>query len=149
MTTNEAIAKYNFISKVVLKNGNEELSKELKVKVMSMRIELSKIKKAFDEDTKTFIDGIVTEDFKNLAQKQNKTEEEQVEYTNQERNINEAYQEYIIQLSNKEVDVKSELSADEFNEIVVVNSGNDVEINGNKIPAADFLEILYTLFVKE
>ena len=49
MTTNEAIARYNFISKVLLKNGNDELSKEMKVKVMSMRIELSKINKQFDE----------------------------------------------------------------------------------------------------
>lgn len=149
MTTNEAIAKYNFISKVVLQNGNEELSKNLKVKVMSMRIELNKIKKAFDEDTKTFIDELITDDFRKLAQKQDKTDEEQVLYKEQETKINEAYSEYIVQRSNKEVDVKSELTVDEFNEIVGVNSGNDVEINGNKITAADFLEILYTLFVKE
>jgi len=38
---------------------------------------------------------------------------------------------------------------DEYSEIVEVNAGNDVEINGNKIPAADFLEIVYDLFVKE
>lgn len=149
MTTSEAIAKYNFISKVVLKNGNEELSKELKVKVMSMRIELNKIKKAFDEDTKTFIDELITDDFRKLAQKQDKTDEEQASYKEQEAKINEAYSEYIIQRSNKEVDVKSELTVDEFNEIVGVNSGNDVEINGNKITAGDFLEVLYTLFVKE
>ena len=148
MTTNEAIARYNFISKVLLKNGNDELSKEMKVKVMSMRIELSKIKKQFDEDTKAFIDQMVTDDFKTLAQKQDKTEEEQAEYREQESKINEAYSEYVIQLGNKDVEVNAEFTINEYNDIVAVNADNNVEINGNKIPAGDFLEILYTLFVK-
>ena len=149
MTTNEAIAKYNFISKVILQNGNEELSKNLKVKVMAMRIELNKIKKSFDEDSKTFVDELLTEDFKTLAQKQDKTQEEEAEYKLQEAKVNEAYADYVVKLGNKEVDVESNLTLDEFNEIVNVNSGNNVEINGNKIPAADFLEIIYNLFVKE
>ena len=149
MTTNEAIAKYNFISKVILQNGNEELSKDLKVKVMAMRIELNKIKKSFDEDSKTFVDELLTEDFKTLAQKQDKTQEEEAEYKLQEAKVNEAYADYVVKLGNKEVDVESTLTLDEFNEIVSVNSGNNVEINGNKIPAADVLEIIYNLFVKE
>ena len=149
MTTNEAIAKYNFISKVILQNGNEELSKDLKVKVMAMRIELNKIKKSFDEDSKTFVDELLTEDFKTLAQKQDKTQEEEAEYKLQEAKVNEAYADYVVKLGNKEVDVESTLTLDEFNEIVNVNSGNNVEINGNKIPAADFLEIIYNFFVKE
>jgi hypothetical protein len=149
MTTNEAIAKYNFISKVLLKNENDELSKELKVKVMAMRIELSKIKKAFDEDSKAFVDELITDDFRTLAQKQDKTEEEQAKYKEEEAKINETYAAYIIQLGNKEVEDNVKLTNDEFNEIVSVNSGNDVNINGNNIPAGDFLEIIYSLFVSE
>ena len=38
---------------------------------------------------------------------------------------------------------------DEYSDILDINSGNDVEINGNKIKAVDFLEIVYDLFVKE
>ena len=122
MTTNEAIAKYNFISKVILQNGNEELSKDLKVKVMAMRIELNKIKKSFDEDSKTFVDELLTEDFKTLAQKQDKTQEEEAEYKLQEAKVNETYADYVVKLGNKEVDVESTLTLDEFNEIVNVNS---------------------------
>ena len=114
MTTNEAIAKYNFISKVILQNGNEELSKDLKVKVMAMRIELNKIKKSFDEDSKTFVDELLTEDFKTLAQKQDKTQEEETEYKLQEAKVNEAYADYVVKLGNKEVDVESTLTLDEF-----------------------------------
>lgn len=149
MTTNEAIAKYNFISKVLMKDGNDELSKELKIKIMSMRIELSKVKKSFDEDCKEFAEQIITDDFRNLAQKQDKTEEEKTKYLEEEAKINEAYAGYINQRSTKEVEINTEFTADEYNEIVGVNASNDIEINGAKIPAGDFLEILYNLFVKE
>ena len=39
------------------------------------------------------------------------------------------------------------LTDDEYAEILDVNSGNDVEINGVKIKAADLMEIFYELFV--
>jgi hypothetical protein len=38
---------------------------------------------------------------------------------------------------------------DEYSEILDVNSGNDVEINGNKIPAVDFMELFCDMFVQE
>ena len=36
---------------------------------------------------------------------------------------------------------------DEYAEILDINSGNDVEINGNKIKAADFMEVFYEMFI--
>jgi hypothetical protein len=45
--------------------------------------------------------------------------------------------------------IDDSFTMDEYSDIVDVNSGNDVEINGNKIKATDFLEIIYDLFVKE
>ena len=38
---------------------------------------------------------------------------------------------------------------DEYSDILDINSGNDVEINGNTIKAADLMEIVFDLFVKE
>ena len=39
------------------------------------------------------------------------------------------------------------LTEDDFVEILEVNAGNDVTINNQKIDAADFLELIHTLFV--
>ena len=59
-------------------------------------------------------------------------------------------QEFLIQKGNEEVKIMDDsLTMDEYSDILDVNSGNDVEINGNKIAAADFLEIVCDLFVKE
>lgn len=148
MTANEAIAKYNFISKVLLKSEDGELSKEMKVKVMTMRIELSKIKKSFDEDSKEFAENIITEDFKKLAQKSDRTKEEEAEFKKQETNINDAYLEFLKNLGNKEYDIKATLTEDEYTEIMTVNINNDIVVNGNSINAGDFLEIIYSLFVE-
>ena len=59
MTTNDAIIRYNFISKVVFKDGDTALSKDLKIKIMSMRIEYGKINKVFEEDVQEFTKGIL------------------------------------------------------------------------------------------
>ena len=62
----------------------------------------------------------------------------------------EDYNAYIIQRGQDEVNVNTtSFTEEEFEEILEVNSGNDVEINGTKVHAADFMEIIYTLFVAE
>jgi hypothetical protein len=73
MTTNEALIKQNFISKILLKSGDNELSKALKVKIMQMRIKLGKIRKEFDEDVQEAIKGFTPEGYSELAQKNDKT----------------------------------------------------------------------------
>jgi len=54
MTLNDLLTKQNVITKVVLKEGDKELPKELKVKIMRIRMSYNKIKKQFDEDTQDF-----------------------------------------------------------------------------------------------
>ena len=64
--------------------------------------------------------------------------------------VNLEYQEFLIQKGKEEVDIIDDtLTMDEYSDILDINAGNDVEINGNKISAVDLLEIIYDLFVKE
>jgi len=149
MTTNEALIKQNFISKVLLKNDDGELSKSLKVKVMQMRIKLAKIRKEFDEDVQEAIKGFTPEGYTEIAQKKEKTEEETKKVEDWNKQIQEEYNEFVVKRGQDEVVVDTKITEDEYNEILEVNAANDVEINGQKINAADFLEILYTLFVEE
>ena len=149
MTTNEILAKHNFITKVIFKNGDDSLSKDLKVKIMAMRIEYSKVRKSFDEDVQEFIKGVTPEGFAELQQKQNKSTEETDRLQEMIDKINSEYNSYIQTRGKEEVKINNtSLTEDEYNEIVVVNSDNDVEINGQTIQAPDFLEILYSLFVE-
>lgn len=151
MILNDILTRQNVFTKIILKDGEKELSKELKVKVMRIRMAYTKIKKAFDEEVKEFTEELIPEELKELNNKADRTEEENDRMKELTNKVNSEYQEFLIQKGSEEVkDMPDDtLTIDEYSDILDVNSGNDVEINGNKISAVDFLEVVYDLFVKE
>ncbi len=151
MTLNEILTKQNVITKILLKDGDKELSKELKVKIMRIRMAYNKIRKQFDDDCQEFINQIVPSEMRELSDKVDKTEEETNRFNEMNTKVNSEYQEYIIQKGLEEITDAPEdsFTIDEYSDILDINSGNDTEINGNKIKAADLMEIVFDLFVKE
>ena len=151
MILNDVLTKQNVITKVLLKDGDKELPKALKVKIMRMRMAYNKIKQQFDSDVQEFTKDLVPEELQTLANKEDRTEEENARFEELNNKVNSEYQEFLIQKGTEEIteNVEDTLSFDEYSEILDVNSGNDVEINGNKVKAADFMEVIMDLFVKE
>ena len=150
MVLNDLLTRQNVFTKILLKAGDKELSKELKVKVMRMRMAYTKIRKNFDAEVQEFTEELLSDEFKNLSAKENRTTEEELRLSELSTKINSEYQEFLNQKGSEEIkDIDYALTLDEYAEILDVNAGNDVEINGNKIPAVDFMEIVYDLFVKE
>lgn len=151
MTLNDVLTKQNVITKIILKDGDKELQKELKVKIMRIRMAYNKIKKQFDDDTQEFTNQIISEELRELANKPDRTSEEEARFNELNDKTNSEYQEYLIQKGLEEVkDAPDDtITIDEYSDILDVNSGNDVEINGNSVKAADLMEIVYDLFVKE
>lgn len=148
MTTNEALIKQNFITKVVFKNGEATLSKDLKIKVMNMRIKLGKVKKDFDNDVQEAIRDLTPEGFVELAQNNARNEEEEAKFQELNKKLNDDYLAFVTERGKDEVNITASLTEDEYNEILEVNADNDVDINGQKLSAPDFLEALYSLFVE-
>lgn len=151
MTLNDLLTKQNVITKLILKDGDKELSKELKVKIMRVRMAYNKIKKQFDEDSQEFTNQIVSDRLKELANKTDRTSEEETEFKELNDKANSEYQEYLVQKGLEEVKMTTEdsFTFDEYSEILDINAGNNVEINGNKIKAADLMEIFLELFVTD
>ena len=149
MTLNELLTKQNVITKIELKDGEKELPKELKVKIMRIRLAYNKVKKAFDEDVKEFVEQIATDEYKALSQKVDRTEEEEKQYNELNVKINSDYVEFVNQKGLEEVSeaIDDKLTEDEYDEILDINAGNDVTINGQTIKAADLMEAFYELFV--
>ena len=83
MTLNDLLTKQNFITKLILNYDNKELSKELKVKIMRIRMSYNKIKKQFDEDAQEFTNQIISDELRELS---NKNRDEQEEARFQELN---------------------------------------------------------------
>ena len=111
----------------------------------------NKIKKQFDEDTQEFTNQIISDELRDLANKTDRTPEEDVRFNEMNAKTNAEYQEYLVQKGLEEVSDTPEdsITMDEYSDILAINSGNDVEINGNTIKAADLMEIVLDLFVKE
>lgn len=151
MVLNDLLTKQNVITKILLKDGDKELSKELKVKIMRMRIAYNKVKKQFDEDAQEFSKQIVSDELRELANKQDRTAEDTERFNELNSKANSEYQEYLIQKGSEEITdtIDDSLTMEEYSDILDINSSNDVEINGNKIKAADLMEAIYDLFVKE
>ena len=150
MTTNEVLTRHNFVSKLLLKDGDKELSRDLKVKVMGMRIEDGKIRKQFDEDVQEFVKSLNSDKLTELQQKGDRTEAEEKELQELTDKLNGDYRAYVESRLKEEVTVSDRnFTEADYAELVEVNAGNDVEINGTKLQATDFLEILYTLFFEE
>ena len=150
MTTNEVLTRHNFVSKLLLKDGDKELSRDLKVKVMGMRIEYGKIRKQFDEDVQEFVKSLNSDKLTELQQKGDRTEAEEKELQELTDKLNGDYRAYVESRLKEEVTVSDKnFTEADYAELVEVNAGNDVEINGTKLQATDFLEILYTLFFEE
>lgn len=149
MILNELLTRQNVITKIELKDNDKELSKELKVKIMRIRLAYNKVKKAFDEDVKEFVEQITTDEYKELVQKTDRNEEEEKRFNELTSKINSDYIEFINQKGLEEVSetIDDKFTEDEYAEILDINSGNDVEINGNKIKAADFMEVFYEMFI--
>ena len=150
MTLNDVLTKQNVITKIILKDGDKELSKELKVKIMRIRMAYNKIKKQFDDDTQEFTNQIISDELRELANKSERTLEEEARFNELNDKTNSEYQEYLIQKGLEEVkDTPDDvITMEEYSDILDVNSGNDVEINGNSVKAADLMEIVFGLFVK-
>lgn len=149
MTVNEMMIRHNFITKIILRDKDKELSKDLKVKIMSMRIELGKLRRQVEDDLQEAISQLTPSEYRELASKSDLTQDEREQIKEWNKQITEEYNTYLDQRSKDEVADCANFNEDEYAQIVEVNAANDVEINGQKLCAADFLEVLHSLFVEQ
>ena len=149
MTLNDVLTKQNLITKILLANDGKELSKELKVKIMRIRLAYNKIKRQFDEDTQEFSKQIVSDELRDLANKTKRTPEEETKFNELNSKANSEYQEYLIQKGNENIKEtpNDSFTEDEYFDILDLNSEGEYEINGQKVRATDLMEVFYDLFV--
>ena len=149
MTLNDVLTKQNLITKILLANDGKELPKELKVKIMRIRMSYNKIKRQFDEDTQEFSKQIVSDELRDLANKTKRTPEEETKFNELNSKANSEYQEYPIQKGNEDIKEtpNDSFTEDEYFDILDLNSEGEYEINGQKVRATDLMEVFYDLFV--
>ena len=150
MVLNDLLTRQNVFTHLVVKSGDKELPKELKVKVMRIRMAYAKIKKAFDAELKEFAEELLTDEFRSLINKKDRTEEEDNRLKIMSKSIDDDYQEFLTQKGKEEVSMMDDtFTMEEYADILDVNSGIDVVMGNTTIPSMQFMDLIYELFVKD
>ena len=98
MTLNEILTRQNVLNAILLKDGKNELGKELKVKIVRLRMAFNKYKKSLDEEVQEFTNELVPEELKTLQEKpeSERTEEENTRLKELVDKVNSEYNEFMI-----------------------------------------------------
>lgn len=151
MTLNEILLKQSVLAPLLVKSGDDELSKELKVKIVRLRIAFNKIKNQFEDEIKEFSSSLIPEDLKKLQEipEDKRTLEDSKKIEELVDNVNSEYREFLEQKGKEEVTFTADdsFTDNEFDEIISVNAGNDVTVNGNNVKAEELMDSFYALFV--
>ena len=151
MTLNEILLKQSVLALLLVKSGDDELSKELKVKIVRLRIAFNKIKNQFEDEIKEFSSSLIPEDLKKLQEipEDKRTLEDSKKIEELVNKVNSEYREFLEQKGKEEVTFTADdsFTDNEFDEIISVNAGNDVTVNGNNVKAEELMDSFYALFV--
>ena len=140
MTYNEAISRYNVISNILMKDGDVELDRALKVKIIKTRTQLSKTKREWD----LIIEDTVNQ-LKSTYEITDTTSQEEIMKV--EDKMNEDLQAVMNEQATMDVFIDLDLfTEDEYNDIVNVNVEHDAVINGQMLDSATLLELFHSLF---
>lgn len=148
MTLNEALIRQTFIIHLIVKDDKSELSKDLKVKIMNMRVILNRLRAEFEDACVKKIEELQSEEFKELAQIQNKSSEEESKFQLSLDKLNADYDDFVTAKGLSQVSFDAKFTWEEYEDIIEVNAGINPEIEGKVLNALDFLEIIYNLFVE-
>ena len=151
MTLNEILLKQSVLAPLLVKSGDDELIKELKVKIVRLRIAFNKIKNQFEDEIKEFSSSLIPEDLKKLQEipEDKRTLEDSKKIEELVDKVNSEYREFLEQKGKEEVTFTADdsFTDNEFDEIISVNAGNDVTVNGNNVKAEELMDSFYALFV--
>ena len=148
MTLTEALIRQTFIIHLIVKDDKSELSKDLKVKIMNMRVVLNRLRAEFEDACVKKIEELQSEEFKELAQIQNKSSEEESRFQLSLDKLNADYDDFVTAKGLSQVSFDTKFTWEEYEDIIEVNAGINPEIDGKILNALDFLEIIYNLFVE-
>ena len=149
MTINNAVLRYNLIFVMKFIDGEYSLSRELKIKLIRLKLDLEKIRDEFVSFQQKAMEEIKTQEYEELLNKENKTPEEVKHLEEVTAELNEELGKLIQEKSNEMVNVKSfdYLTEEEFNQILSVNVENNPTINGSKLDFDTYIELIYKNFL--
>ena len=152
MSINEAIMRYNLLTPLKYKDGDYSLSRDLKIRLIKLKIELDKVFNDFNAYQEKCIEAVKTDEYNKLIEipENDRTKEQNEKLDEIVRNLNDEMNELLSKKSQEMIQVNAfdYLSEDEFEQVLEVNVDNEVTINGNTIDGATYISLLHQGFTK-
>lgn len=149
LSINSAVLKYNLLNCLKYSDETYNVPRELKVRLIRMKLDLEKIYKEFNLFQQQALEEIKTDRYKYLVDKKDRTPEEEKEVNDLMKELNEDLHKIVREKSLDKVNVNfNYLTEDEFNDILLVNVNNNVRINGMDIASEEYIELFHNEFVR-
>lgn len=149
MSINDALIRYNLLNNVKYVDEDYSLSRELKVKLIRLKLDLEKTYNDFNTFQQKALEEVKTPRYNELLANENRSDEENAELQTVINEINEDLNKIVLKKAEEEVNVNfTYLTNDEYNEFLSVNINNEVTINGVKLSAEEYVSLFYHKFVK-
>lgn len=153
MTLNELVTKQNILSALRVKEGEKELPRALKIKIVRLLMAYKKARTQMDEEIQEFAKNLIPEDIKTLQNKpeDKRTDEEKKTLEDAIKKANEDYTEFVNQKAAEEVNgtFDDTFTEEDFDEIIDINVGLETTINNQPVSSEELVEAFYNLFVNK
>ena len=147
MSINDALIRYNLLNFVKYTDEDYSLSRELKVKLIRLKLDLEKTYNEFNSFQQKALEEVKTARYDELVNKEVRTDEENTELQKIVAEINEDLNKIVLKKAEEEVNVNfSYLTNDEYNEFLTVNINNEVTINGVNLSPEEYVSLFYRKF---
>lgn len=151
MTLNDALIRHNILSSLKYKDGDYSLPRELKIKLIKLKIALEKQFNEFNSYQEKCLNEVKTDEYNTLVaiEEDKRTEEQKARLEELVNTLNQEMNELLFNKTMEKVEIPefSYLTEEEFNSVLEVNIENEVIINGTKLDGGAYVDLIHQAFV--
>lgn len=151
MTINDALVRYNILSSLKYKDGDYSLPRELKIKLIKLKLAFEKYYNDFNAYQEKCLEEVKTDEYNTLVaiEEDKRTEEQRNRLAEVVNALNAEMNELLFAKTMEVIDVVefNYLTEDEFNSVLEVNIENEVNINGTQLDGGAYVDLIHQAFL--
>ena len=150
MTINDALIRHNILASLKYKDGEYSLPRELKIKLIKLKIALDKVFTDFNTYQEKCLAEVKTDEYNELVaiEEDKRTEEQKKRLEEVVNTLNNEMNELLFNKTMEKVEVPefTYLTKEEFDSVLEVNIENEAIINGAKLDGGAYVDLIHQAF---
>ena len=151
MTINDALIRHNILASLKYKDGEYSLPRELKIKLIKLKIALEKVFTDFNAYQEKCLAEVKTDEYNELIaiEEDKRTDEQKKRLEEVVGTLNNEMNELLFNKTMEKVEIPefAYLTQEEFDSVLEVNIENEVTINGTKLDGGAYVDLIHQAFM--